>query len=348
MRNAEIAKLAQVSEATVSRVLNRRPGVSADKVLAVHQAMKTLGVRPRPRHAARARPPVDGPLCGTVAVLFVDNSYLCHPYLVLPKLRGVEQTLTAAGMNLVLAHIADPERLPPVISRGQLDGLLLWGYQSPGGVLDKLRHLPAVWLTSHSDDLGAMVMQGNQAVGRLAARYLLNQGHRQLAFLNPLGTHAGIHTRGDGFLYAAQQSGASARRISDDRPLEKPYWELSFAELDAKTAALVPQLFACESCPTGVFVPGDQMTATVYRCLEARGLQPGRDLTLISCNNEEPWLAGLRPRPATIDLGAETTGRCAAEQLLWRIRCPEEQRRIQVFVEPVLVEGEGPVREARP
>ena len=70
-------------------------------------------------------------------------------------------------------------------------------------------------------------------------------------------------------------------------------------------------------------------------CLRAG--RPVRDVTLISCNNEQPWLAGLRPRPATIDLGAKTTGRCAAEQLLWRIRCPEKQRRIQVLVEPVLI-----------
>lgn len=338
MRNAEIAKLARVSEATVSRVLNRRSGVSAEKVLAVHLAMKKLGIRPRVRQTTRT--PLDGPLCGTVGLLFVDQSYLCHPYLVLPKLRGVEQALTAAGVNMVVAHITDPEQLPPVIQSGQLDGLLLWGYQSPGGVLDRLRHLPSVWLTSHSDDLGAMVMQGNQAVGRLAARYLLDRGHRQLAFLNPLGRHPGISARGDGFLFAAQQAGATARRIADEQHLEKPYWDLSFDELDGKTAALVPQLLARDPRPTGVFVPGDQMTATVYRSLHARGIQPGRDMTLISCNNEEPWLAGLRPRPATIDLGAQTTGRCAAEQLLWQIRCPEEQRRIQVLVEPVLIDGQ--------
>lgn len=118
--------------------------------------MKKLGVRPRVRQTTRT--PVEDPVCGTVGLLFVDDSYLCHPSLVLPQLRCVEQTLTAAGVNLVLAHITAPELLPPVILSGQIDGLLLWGYQSPGGVLDKLRHLPAVWLTSHSDDLGAMVM----------------------------------------------------------------------------------------------------------------------------------------------------------------------------------------------
>ena len=56
--------------------------------------------------------------------------------------------------------------------------------------------------------------------------------------------------------------------------------------------------------------------------------------------NETPYLANLHPRPATIDLGPEVTGRRAVEQLLWRIRHGTESRRVQVIVEPVLVPGE--------
>jgi DNA-binding LacI/PurR family transcriptional regulator len=71
---------------------------------------------------------------------------------------------------------------------------------------------------------------------------------------------------------------------------------------------------------------------------------PGRDIDVISCNNEMSYLVGLDPRPATIDIGAETIGRRSVEQLLRRIKHPEELRQVQIAVTPMLVEGSAPWR----
>ena len=67
-------------------------------------------------------------------------------------------------------------------------------------------------------------------------------------------------------------------------------------------------------------------------------MRAGRDVSVVSCNNEHSLLANLHPSLTTIDVHAEAIGRRAVDQLLWRIRHPEETLACQVLVEPTLVE----------
>jgi LacI family transcriptional regulator len=92
--------------------------------------------------------------------------------------------------------------------------------------------------------------------------------------------------------------------------------------------------------PTAVFVPGDSVTAMVYRALSERGLRVGRDLSLVSCNHEQSLLTGLYPTPTTIDIHAEQVGRRAVDLLAWRmVRDPGAA--LDVGVEPTLVDGQS-------
>ena len=110
--------------------------------------------------------------------------------------------------------------------------------------------------------------------------------------------------------------------------------------LDSGAAELVARLLEQDPVPTGLFLPYDLLTALVYRHLQRSGVRVGRDLETVSCNNQPTCLAGLTPRPATIDVGAETIGTRAVEQLLWRVRYPDVRNNLQLLVEILLVEGE--------
>jgi len=76
------------------------------------------------------------------------------------------------------------------------------------------------------------------------------------------------------------------------------------------------------------------------RALAARDVKVGRDLSLISCNNERPLLMGIHPALTTIDVHAETIGARAVDQLAWRTQHPEEPS-VNIGVEPSLVEGDS-------
>ena len=59
---------------------------------------------------------------------------------------------------------------------------------------------------------------------------------------------------------------------------------------------------------------------------------------VLSCGGEKNYLSGLDPRPVSIDIGADLLGRQAVEQILWRIRFPEEKRQFSVGIHPELIE----------
>src|SRR5205823_2687578 len=65
---------------------------------------------------------------------------------------------------------------------------------------------------------------------------------------------------------------------------------------------LVDKLAARKPRPTGLFSSTDRLTLKLYPLLESRGMFPGEDIQIVSCDNQEAMLSHLRPRPASVDL----------------------------------------------
>ncbi len=340
----KLAELAGVSQSTVSRVINGGSGVAPETVRAVREVIEESGYKPL--RGGRGRPAGSGGNgvgrrkgTGTIALVIVDDYYLRHPVLALTKIRGVQRAANEARLNLLVAEVGKDDPLPPLLAEGKVDGVLLWGNRVPERLRDSTCG-PIVWLSSHAGDPGDGVLPGNEFIGRMAADYLLERGHRELAYLSLSGVHPGYEARGQAFAYSAHMGGAQVQMVIEESPPEIERTSASGRPLGARVFKLVERLLALSPRPTGLFVADDQVTVVVYMHLIDAGIRPQKDLTIISCNNEEPYLAGLRPRPATIDLAPEVTGRRAIEQLIWRMRHPHEQRRVQVMVEPILVPGD--------
>ncbi|MGN6626387.1 MAG: substrate-binding domain-containing protein, partial [Tepidisphaeraceae bacterium] len=105
---------------------------------------------------------------------------------------------------------------------------------------------------------------------------------------------------------------------------------------------VIDRLLKNDNRPTGLFVPGtDDVVIGVYRELEKRGVSVGRDLELISVNNDLNRLWTLDPSLANIDIQPELIGRAAVDLLLWRLSRLTEPRR-KIVVPPRLVAGSSP------
>jgi DNA-binding LacI/PurR family transcriptional regulator len=99
---------------------------------------------------------------------------------------------------------------------------------------------------------------------------------------------------------------------------------------------LVDRLLSGTPRPTGLFLSSDILVAPIYLLLLERGIQPGKDIQIVSCNNERPLLNGLHPRPAVIDTQSAEIGRAATERLLWRMNHPNSPI-VDILIQPVLV-----------
>ncbi len=330
----DIAKLAGVSQATVSRVLGGQVRVSEDVKARVRTAMRALGYKPE---KAR-RPRGGGKLVGVLIVScnqFHDYASTC--WLMV---RGVEQALRLAGYSLVIAHALSKEEIPAVVRNGSVAGLILIGHTPSDEVVQALPKVPIVWLTSRHNETDDIAVPGNEAVGRIAAEHLIARKHRHLGVLNTM-VSPSVDIRCQYFRFIAADAGVVVSEFIHQEPsIADSAGVLDLEELEAKVTTMVDRFLAASPRPTGLFVPMDMQTAMVYRVLAKRGVIPGKDLEIIGSDDEKASLLGLYPRPASISIGPQAMGRRSVDQLLWRMENPSVNEQIRVTVEPRLVPGD--------
>ena len=341
MSIVEVAKAAGLSHSTVSRVINNRPGVSPEAAEAVYRAMEAIGYTPPAKRRGRRPQGSPGVSTGNVAILMVGtDAMFTRAPVTAAVFHAAEKALAGLGFNLLVGQVGPEERLPPDVARGRIDGLLLHGYAPSAALRDRLRRHPSVWLLSQRSvqaSWGDRVTPDNEMIGRIAGEHLLARGHRRLAFLHVSSTHLGYRARAESFFGVVEEAGSEATLIADGsfEPSAKHTEESQAEGIDA----LVRRLVEMSPMPTGVFVPRDRLTVYVYRSLRRWGIEPGRDIDVISCDNE-PIIEALDPRPATIDVRPELIGQRAVEQLVWRMRHVTEPTRATVTVEPRIVPGD--------
>ena len=340
----DVARAADVSVGTVSRVLSGEPNVAPDTAERVLEAVEKLNYsRLRKR---KSQPQGRALLRRNIAMLLLgmDRSLVTLPS-VAAGIHGAESALSDAGAEVLLADLPNADRLPESISRRTVHGILAKGAlqahlieNASAELIDRLQKIPTVWLLGRPQqaDWGDVVSSNNAAIGQLAAEHLLSRGHRQLAILDPKPNHVSFAQRCASFTWHATQNGATVDNVfGRDSDWSLPLQAVNDVNLVDK---LVGRLLKLRRKPTAVFVPADCIAAMVYRACARRGLQVGKDLSLISCNNELPLLTGLYPEVTTIDICAEQIGRQAAEQLIWRLEHADTPN-VSVAVEPKLVEG---------
>ncbi|MEM6334133.1 MAG: LacI family DNA-binding transcriptional regulator [Planctomycetota bacterium] len=346
MSIVKVAESAGVSHSTVSRVINNRPGVSNDVARRVRQAMERIGYTPpavRRGPQARGR---GGVKTGSVAMLiFGATPTLAVAPVAARALHAIESSLAEEGWGLVLGQVGKGGKLPASVSGKHVDGLILYGQAPPRQIADQIRDLPSVWLLSQRSTRGfwgSRVQPDNEAIGRLAAEYLADQGCRELAFIHLDRSHIGFEERAEAFKQTALASDLNVSILKDDRtgsaaPPIDPQW----------IATQVDRLAELSNRPTGIFLPRVSAAGLLYRALRSRGIEPGRDVTVVTCD-QDAILSALEPQPATIDVQPDMIGRSAAKLLLWHIQERMAAVRTNQLVEPRLVEPEvfeSPSRE---
>lgn len=342
MSIVEVARLAGVSNSTVSRVINNHPRVLPETADAVRAAMAQLKYtpserRPGPKRGPRAK---SKPRALTIG-LFVLGSPADRATPGFEQLmRGVSRGVDQLGVKFVYQQLPDPEQLVSHLQHTPVDGLLLHGLLPSVAVRDRLKHYPTVWLMGNRrrPEWGDQVMPDSYEIGDRAARYLLSLGHRHLAFLNLDQNHWPFRVASQSFATAAREAGATVAALTRCRD-EKSPWPASAA---AAAEAVVGEFLSLSPRPTGLFIAEDVQVALLQPALQRAGLviEPGKT-DLISCNNERPYLMGLTPTPAEVDIRVETIGFRGVERLLWRIRNVGVAERMITAVEPVVIDPRG-------
>ncbi len=201
----DVARLASVSFKTVSRVVNGEPNVRADTRAAVVSAMESLGYSPNV--AARGLASRRSFLIGLL-VWSAQSDYS------VALQAGAQQRCRALGYHLVVETITPGDEVQIVdrLCALGVDGVIVTApHPSDGRLVECLRAAGLRHVLISPGGLTAIapsVDMDEEAAGFEMTRYLIELGHRRIAFVGAIGipAAAGRHA---GYLAALREAGLS-------------------------------------------------------------------------------------------------------------------------------------------
>jgi DNA-binding LacI/PurR family transcriptional regulator len=307
----EVAALAGVSRATVSRVVNGSPKVSPAVRAQVERAVAKLGYVPN--RAARS---LVTRRADSVALVVSEphTRFLSEPFFA-GTVRGVSAALADTGVQLLLliAHdLPDRGRLERYVVGGHVDGVLLaslHGDDPLPGTLERAG-VPAV-LVGRPAGTGpaSYVDADNRGGARQAVDHLVRRGRRRIATIaGPQDMGVG-QDRLDGWRDGLRAAGLAA----DDDPVEAG----DFTEEGG--AAAMARLLARPGRPVdAVFAASDLMAAGALRALRAGGRRVPDDVAVVGF--EDSAVARYAQPPlTTVRQPIEEMGRQATRLLLAKV-----------------------------
>jgi LacI family transcriptional regulator len=335
----DVAHAADVGIATVSRVLNNSSLVVPETAARVRRIMAELGYRLTPSEKRRGKANHSTPSLKhrAVCVLFTEQQSLrwmidCAPVYAY-AIHGAEAALNSRGISCIIHHVSTPADINGLKDL-EVDGFLLFGGDKWNSLPGELAKFPGVkMLGVPVTDWCDRVTYNSDTIGNLAADYLYSRGIRHTAVIGT--SKGGVFSRRVlSFSRSITNLGGTVVNLLSDEIIR--VLPDSNAPVQEIVSALVGQLLQSSPKPEGIFITSDVITPAVYRELERRGIAPGKDIVIVSCNNEKPYLASLNPKSAVVDIQAEAIGSQAVERLLWRIEHPTAPK-ATLLMEPILV-----------
>jgi LacI family transcriptional regulator len=321
---ADVARLAGVSTATVSRALTQPGKVKSATAARIRQAVQALGYVAH--GAARALASRRTRTIGAV-IPTLDNAIFAH------TAHALQKTLDDAGYTLLLAsHEFDAEveaRLTRALIERGVDGLVLLGATHHPGVLQMidLHQIPYV-LTWALDAAGRHPCIGfdNRAAGEVIARHLLELGHRELGMIS--GITAGNERAAERLEGVRQALAARGIALAPGRVVEKPY------TLTAGREGL-REILRGSPRPTAVVCGNDVLAIGALAECQAQGLAVPREVSVTGFDDLE-MAAVVTPALTTVHFPTAELGSLAGQHLLARLAGRPVESRTELPVKLVV------------
>lgn len=311
---ADIAKRAGVSAAAVSIALNKGEStrVSAEKrkkILALAEEMGYV-----PNELAKALAKRRTRLLGLVVPL---RDPIFFNQFIAQALSGIQSTLMRRGYNLL---VFSPTGKPGRTTRDQIlesrytDGLIFINTRSCTAqdvteTISELRRAQVKFAMINSYYGRAPINYvgvDDTAIGSAAAEYLIERGHRRIAFLSGAST-----------LPAHQHLVAGLRRGLEHHGLSLPANRIGCTgyEMDQAQTILNNWFRNKKDRPTAIFAADDQLTLHLYDWAEQKGLSLPGDVSVL-CRGNSGSSEHLRPRPTMLAIPTFRMGEIASELVI--------------------------------
>ncbi len=320
----DVAKYSGLSVATVSRVINNSPDVAETTRKKVNIAIDELGYAPPV--IARG---ITMRKMKTVGLLIPDINNMYYPAVI----RGIEDTLTQHNYSVFLCNtdedIDEEKRYINILKTNGINGMMFLGTRHAAKKNDHIvelsRELPVLMINDYiiGSDVYSVMIDEVEGAYR-AVKYLIELGHRKIAFINGDVDYTTYRYKRRGYEKALADSEITlpADYVVREDPHEKGGYRGA------------TRLIEIEDRPTAFFTASDQIAIGVMKSIYEHSFAIPGDFSLVGFN-DIPIAEQLYPELTTVNQFPHKTGVIAAEVIIKLINnIPMEQKRI--LLEPKL------------
>lgn len=310
MNIKDVARIAGVSAATVSRAINNSDSVTRETKSRIMKIIEETGYVPN-LVGRNLRQSKSQKLLAIIPD--ISNSFYTE------ILRGVNDVSDLFGYDLLLStsyfnEKAERKALELLYTK-QIDGVIsLMSCLTPGEVETVAQSFPYVQCCEYSEDVPVTyVTIDNIRAAYDAASFFLQRGHTELAMISGRLYPMACKNREGGYQKALAEYGCAckdSRIVISDFSFQGGYDACRQLFSNAKTP------------PTALFVTSDTMAVGAIRFLQDAGIRVPEDVEVIGFDNNE--LAEFNnPTLSTVAQPRYEMGRTAAELLIKKIDRPD-------------------------
>ena len=307
----DIAAEAGVSITTVSNVVHRRRSrVSPELVEKIWKIIEREHYVPS--MSARSLANRDSSIIGVITHLTpqTTGSTVSDPFLS-AFVDSIEKRLREEGYYLMIRAVEDAAELDALSRSWRLSGLILTGmFQDAFFSTVKELGVPFVLIDSYVDDPDVFsIGLEDEKGGYLAARHMLEKGHRVIAFASPSVRPGGvIEKRLNGYRRALAEFG-----VPYDPAL------VFTQEISVQEGKRLGRLLAGKKEITGIFASADILAAGILAGLHECGVRVPQDKSIVGFDDN--YISQLTyPGLTTIHQDADQKGVLATDMMMKQLR----------------------------
>ena len=320
----DIASKANVSIATVSRYLNNPEVVSAKTGKTIQEAIEELDYTPN--DIARSLITNNS---YTIGLILPDINNVFYP----PILRGIEDIAEQYDYIFFLCNtdqnIRREKKYIDVLLSKRAAGMIFIGTRPTDD--EKNRHiftlskkLPVLLLYEHFEGISSITTD-DMLGSYKAVNYLLDLGHRDIAFVSAPPNFSTYVRKRRGYEKALREAGI---------PFRDEYVVYQDAYESGGYQAMC-QLLKLKNRPTAVHAVNDQMAIGVMRAALENGLKIPEDLSVVGFSNSS-ISSQIYPRLTTVNQFGYDVGKMAAKKIINMINKKDVDKTMEL-IEPELV-----------
>lgn len=305
----DIASLAKVSPATVSRVISSPELVSKKTLNKVKKIIDEMGYRPN-RIGASLRTRKSG----NIVAIIPDITNPVNAGII----RAIEQGAQSAGYAVLLGDTQGLEErekhYADLVSSGQADGILLFCSRIPFKIdptKPLIGQIPPMVNGNETMDCAEIVQVAvdNVQAARVAVSYLISQGHRRIGAITGPADVPSSNERLQGYLLALQDAG-----IDIDSSLQ-----IAGSYTVDSGAICAESLLLLRNRPTAIFCFNDEMAIGVMRLLKRQGFLIPEDISVMGFDDIH-YSEYVTPALTTVHQPLQEIGTTCINLLLEQLR----------------------------